>query len=197
MKRISIIIAALMAGVAFIACDKKPLNDAEIPVVIPDGIYEETVHYIVNEDNPPYNYHKDTVISTIVIIEDSKFIYPFLCQDSSWHYTQYADGTKRDSSIYYNGHFIFNANAYCTTAYGHQRTHPKIEMLRNGMIIMSDILIRYGTFLSFSKDTTYAVVLNEGDKYIYQYDRVYRLEYASQIYKVENKCFHTLIRANQ
>ncbi len=195
MKRLFIILAAVAACSAFIACDKKPLDEIETPVVIPDGIYDETAHVIMYVDRTPYEpYHKDTTISTIVIIENGEFTYPFLCQDSVWKYTNYEDSTIRDSTISYNGHFIFSAVAYCPlTIRGtvRKRRNPIIKNLPNGTIEMRNIAIRFYMPDAFYGDTIQAIVQQQGHEYYFQYERY------SGIYNIQSQWFHSLTAIKQ
>ena len=103
MKRLALLAASVAALILFTACpDNKPTDE---PVVIPDGTYRETAHYIVsrNLEDGSIIQEADTVFATTLIISSGEFIYEDMCSDKepNVNYTNYSP------------HFIYFSNYYC------------------------------------------------------------------------------------
>lgn len=113
MRRLSILAAALAACLLFTACPNKPTDE---PVIIPDGVYEETARYCYRHivgDIYPYTerdtsvrFLLDSVFTASVIISGGDFIYPDMCKDTAF--------ILPSTHIVWNDHFIYSSNSYCT-----------------------------------------------------------------------------------
>lgn len=109
MRRFAILAAAIAACFLFTACPNKPTDE---PVTIPDGMYEETAHYVwTNTREISYLDPRDstfvvvdTFLRTNVMVVGGDFVYPDLCKDTM----TYPNGAFR-----YKDHFIYGADYYC------------------------------------------------------------------------------------
>ena len=104
-----LILLFVVAGVLFTACSRK------VRVVIPDGLYEETVHFVRYDvyGSDPVDRKEylsiDTVCMTQVLIDNGEFIYQDMCLD-----TICRENSDGEIIARYHSPFIYAADAYCS-----------------------------------------------------------------------------------
>ncbi|MDE5606251.1 MAG: hypothetical protein K2I68_03005, partial [Bacteroidales bacterium] len=127
MKRLALLAASVAALVLFTACPNKPTDEK---VVIPDGTYEETAHYMVYRTyDDKQVLVKDTFISAIVDITDKYFVYRDMCRDTQVYV--FPSGTI----VTYRPHFIYLEDGYCHEC---QATRYPAQVMEDGYVLVKD-----------------------------------------------------------
>ena len=173
MKKMILLLVATAICVIFTACPNKP----EEGVVIPDGLYEETAHFVwrttlvYGPGMIEEGLVSDTVYTTQVLIDGGEFIYQNMCADTS-HIASPDGGTF----VHYHSTFIYEADIYCPdivyqngeTQVSSTITSPA-RMSSDGFVIITNPYFRRSLGLYEISDYIYrAPVSKDGDEFYFE-----------------------------
>lgn len=172
MKRLALLVASVVALVLFTACpDNKPTDE---PVVIPDGTYEETAHYMVYKTyDDTQVLAKDTFISAIVDITDKYFVYRDMCRDT------YVYVFPSETIVAYKPHFVYLEHAYCHEC---QATRYPAQVTEDGYVLVKDPDFAFGYALTdfLYKDSSYQRefrIFKNGEAYQFEQEHDFSANY--------------------